>query len=538
MFKKYITFLLLTSITIAQAQWQNDTAINTLAMSSIIDDMQAIGTTEGETYIVSWKAVSAPVNYELRLQILDADGNLKLGEDGMLISDQIPMSTFTVIWKIVVDANDHLYVSVTGTGGDDPAYVFKIDNEGNALWDPAGVNVGNGNLVTVLPMSNGDAIVSWLSATGTVMQRYNATGTPLWATTQPITTGSGTAAPLNFHEISGGDFVAVFHQLIGGINSNLYAQRYNANGAPVWVTATQLSNKQTRFNSLYSGGQIGDAVYIATSSPNGNRFDAYLQRINENGNLPWGINGVDFDTNATVNEGDVSMQIDENSLFIYAASNYADATQNMTGLYVQKFDATTGDRLFTETAKQVFAIGEQKVLAGSLQLLAGTPWFLTKSGTDNGASPTTLGVTYLDEDGAFVFNEQTRPVATFMANKGRIHFTAPANGQSVAVFVENKGDGSKVYAQNTIEEILNTTAVENAVQASYTNPVTSVLTVSSNSIIKTVAIYNLQGSLIKQQQNNNEQIVQIPTSELAAGIYLLRVAFSNETTTTYKFLKN
>ena len=60
---------------------------------------------------------------------------------------------------------------------------------------------------------------------------------------------------------------------------------------------TQLSNLGTVFNTTYSGLQDGDNVYMGYKASPGFRFDSYLQRLNPDGSLPWGINGVDFDTN-------------------------------------------------------------------------------------------------------------------------------------------------------------------------------------------------------------------------------------------------
>ena len=47
------------------AQWTTDTVLNTLVADSEGGDMKAIGTSEGKTYVVFWKSVAPPVNYEL-----------------------------------------------------------------------------------------------------------------------------------------------------------------------------------------------------------------------------------------------------------------------------------------------------------------------------------------------------------------------------------------------------------------------------------------------------------------------------------------
>ncbi len=517
------TILCLMVFSFAQAQWTTDTDINTLVADSEAVDMKAVGTSNGKTYVVFWKVVPAPVNIELRLQILDADGNQTMGAEGMLISDQIPMSTFTVLWSVTLDANDNIYIGVTGTGGGDPAFVFKLDSLGNHLWNANGVNVGSGNIVTVLPLTSGETIVSWLSSTGAVMQKYDNNGTTVWPTTQTITTGSGVTAPANFFEITGGDYIAVFHLLTGGITSNLYAQRYDASGDAQWTNAVQISAKSTAFNRSYEGVQNGDVVYMAYFGPDGSRFDSYVQRINPDGSLPWGTNGADFSTNTTDNEMSSSIAINDNASAIYVVANYSDGSQNMKGEYIQKFDPETGARMFTETAKEIYAIGDEKVHAGKLHLLNNQPWFLIKNGFDNGVSPVTLEAIYLDSDGAFVWPEETRPLATFAANKSRIHYTAPANGQSVTVFVEDKGNGSKIYGQSAVEEVLRVDDISKSSMV-YTNPVNDIFTLESSSAIDKISIYNLLGQLVFHSIYNNENNIVIHTENWTSGLYLMTVS--------------
>ena len=69
--KIIFSFLLIFIVSMnCYAQWTTDTVLNTLVADSEVGDMQAIGTSEGKTYVVFWKSVAPPVNYELRLQIL------------------------------------------------------------------------------------------------------------------------------------------------------------------------------------------------------------------------------------------------------------------------------------------------------------------------------------------------------------------------------------------------------------------------------------------------------------------------------------
>ena len=505
------------------AQWTTDTVLNTLVADSEVGDMQAIGSSEGKTYVVFWKSVAPPVNYELRLQILDVDGLQLLGSDGMLVSDAIPMSTYTVTWSVVTDNEDNLYIGITGTGNGEPAFVFKLDTEGNHLWGSNGVNVGSGYSVTVLPLSTGETIVSWFPEGESVMQKYDASGNTLWEVTQTIVESGNNTVPANMFELSNGDYIMVFHSITYGVNSNLFAQRFDSFGVLQWSNPTQLSNYGTVFITTYDGLQDGDVVYMGYKASPGNRFDSFLQRIDPDGTLPWGINGSDFDTNQTDYEMDTKIAFKEGSAYIWSSCNYTNTSQSEKGEYIQKFDKETGARMFSNNAKEIFPIGSEKVHAGSIYLLNDSPLLLIKDGLDNGVSPTSLHALILDENGDFAWPEETRPLATYSANKRRIQFTKPANNQNVTVFIEDKGTGSKIYAQNFTEEILAINDHEFESNLSFINPVTTIWEVKSKDTIYAISIYNVLGQTIFELKNNSSNEVSINTEIWNSGIYLMKV---------------
>ncbi len=451
---KYLTFLISFLIVInVNAQWTADTNVNTLVADSQSGDMKAIGTSTGQTYVVFWKVVPSPINYELRLQLLDASGFKQFGPDGMLISNNIGMSTWTAIWSITIDDNDNLYVGVTSTGTS-LGHVFKLDINGNHLWGPNGVSFTDGWGIVILPLTSGEAIVSWNAPTQALMQKYNASGVAIWASTQPVVSGSSNTAPGDMYELANGDYIMVFHVVGFGIGSTLYAQRYNGNGAAIWPSPTQLSNKGTVFNTTYSGTQDGDYIYYGYSGNTGLRFDSFVIKLDPDGILPWGINGMDFDINQTDYEMNTKIAFSPGSQYIWAICTYANTAQSDYGEYVQKFDKVTGARQFTNNAKVVYPISnDHKKHASDLFLLNDQPFFMLKTGYDNSVTPTTLRAIMLDANGGFAWPEETKALATYPANKKRTHFTQPVNGQAVAVFIEDKTAGLKIYAQNFSEDI-------------------------------------------------------------------------------------
>jgi hypothetical protein len=353
------------------------------------------------------------------------------------------------------------------------------------------------------------------------MQKYDASGTAVWPTTKTI--GSGNTVAGNLFELAGGDFEIVYHSVLSGINSNLYAQRYDTDGNPVWASAIQIADRATAFNRSYTGVQDGDVVYMGYFASAGTRFDSYLQRINPDGTLPWGINGSDFDTNETDYEMDTEIAFQTGSQYVWAVATYTNPTQSERGEYVQKFDKVSGARELTENAKVVFPIGNDKSHAGSLRLRNGNPLFLMEEGENNGVSPTTLNVVYLDENGNFFWNEETRPVATFAADKSRVNFTKEANMQNVAVFLEDKGNGSKIYAQNVVDETAETEEFSN-VSIFFANPVNDEMIIKSNSSIESISVFNVLGQQLFSAEYNGETTININTGSWKSGIYFMNLS--------------
>ena len=196
--------------------------------------------------------------------------------------------------------------------------------------------------------------MSWFPGGESVIQKYDSTGVAQWDNTATISEDGNDTVPANFFELSDGDFVLVFHSITFGINSNLFAQRFSSTqGTSQWTNPTQISNYGTVFNTSYDGLQVGDDVYMGYKASPGSRFDSFLQRINPDGSLPWGINGSDFDTNQTDYEMDTKLTYQEGSSYIWAVCTYTNTSQSEKGERIQKYDKDTGARMFSDQAKEI-----------------------------------------------------------------------------------------------------------------------------------------------------------------------------------------
>lgn len=538
--KKLLTIFVTLSLCFSgKAQW-NPLLDQNLLISKPGGSSFAATTSDGKTYIGYWKSVPAPINFELRLQILDKFGNKQLGADGIKITDQIPMSTYTVVENTAVDSSDNLYIGVTGTGSGNPGYIFKITPQGVSEW-PNGISLGEAYLPTILPLSTGEIVVAYFPASQkyTKVQKFDAAGQAVWSAPTQIQSNDAAknTIPANLFELPNDECELIFHKQVSfGTTSYLFAQKLSLKtGTILWDGPKQITTKSTAYNTKYSGAVDGNVVYYGFSSGENMRFDAYLQRIDANSNLPWGNVGVDFDTNQTYFEKDMKMAFAPGSPYIWAMSNYSSSSQGQNGEFIQKFDKGTGARLFTDNAKQVFPIDNISMFHyGDLQLVNDKPYFVVqkKEGT---ALNVSLNAVLLDGNGEFAWQEHYLPVATFAASKAYPSVLRPVNGQGVVVFQEQKaGDNVQaVYAQNLIfpEGTMATHEIsKNSGFKVYPNPATVFIHIEGVKD-QDFSIYNAAGQLVK-----NGSIKQgiIEVKDLVKGMYILKIKEKEE---SLKFLK-
>ncbi|WP_265428849.1 T9SS type A sorting domain-containing protein [Chryseobacterium sp. YIM B08800] len=541
--KKLIT-LLFTGFMISatSAQWNPNTDQNLSVVNYENASSFASTTNDGKTYIAFWKKVAAPTNFELWLQILDQNGDKLLGTDGIMLSNQIPMGTYTVVENTAVDSSNNLYIGVTGTGTGTPLRIFKISPQGTSLW-PNGINAGEGYSPEILPLSNGDIVVGNLATTQVQMrvQRYNGSGQPVWA--NPISIASDdptkTTAPADFFELPNNEIALLFHKKVSsGTTSYLFAQKIDFNGNILWSDGPiQVSTKSLGYNVKYSGVVDGDVVYFGYSTGQNNRFDSYLQRINfADGNKPWGVDGVDFDINQTNFEKNMRIAFSSGSPYIWAVCNYTTTSQGMGGEYVQKFDKNTGSRLFTDNAKQVFPItAEFMTHSGDLHLSDGKPYFVVEKRINTALLPTSLNAVLLTDSGDFAWTQQYIPMATFNASKSFLTVLKPINNQAVIVFNEKKTADAvpAVYAQNLVlpaaslgtRDIVKSQSIK-----LYPNPATDVIHLDGADNSNFV-IYNAVGQLVKSGEIKKGEIA---VQELVKGQYILKLKGEDK---AIKFIK-
>ena len=443
--KKSVLFFGLCFLTLKiVAQWNPNTSLNLEVAGLPVADMESLTTTDGKTWVAFYHENTG--NYDMRVQLLDAGGNKLLGADGLLVDNQ-PSGTATFVFNICKDANDNLIVAYQDErSGSMQCVAYKISTTGTQMWGAHGVVLGDGLAPYPAVLSNGETVVAWNDGvTNTLsVQKISSSGSLVWATPKTIKIGTSNTTRGQLVANLNGSFTLIMQKRGFGINTTLYAQRYDADGIAQWPSPVQLNPDATSGARYYSVTSESDTSYCGFYSSAGMRFNSYVQRINPNGSLPYGTSGALFSTATGTNDPyqqKTEMAITSGSPYVWSACSVSDPNQVQYGVYVQKFLKSNGSRLFGDNALSVYPVSSNyETQFGKLSLVNDGPMFLT------GDNSNKLYATRLDPNGNFMWPGNRIEVASTGNSKSREGFTGLANGQGIAIWTETR-TSNLAYAQ-------------------------------------------------------------------------------------------
>ena len=536
--KIYTSLLLCCAINFVNAQWNNNTAQNTLVANANASDIQTANTNDGQTWIAFYSQRGN--NYDMRAQLLNANGERMLGDSGVLVSDKKSGSA-TFVFNVCVDNNNNLIVAFQFQKGSDyECIIQKINTAGKLLWNN-GVQLGVGLSPYPVTLANNKIAVAWNNNNKIDYQILSASGVSQWTTYKEFS-ASGVSRPQLLANTNG-DFSMVYQSLVYfPFYTNLYEQRFDTTGNNVWSMPSQISTLTTASYRYFDVHIDNDSTYVGYyGNPSGsNRFDAYVQKINPNGTVKWGTNGsafADYSGDNDPYEQTIYISKDKTTNTVWAVCTITNSLQTSSGVYVQKFDAHTGNRYFDAKGKVVLPINSRLTSLAFCQvsLCNHEPVFLV---TDNS---NLLMALKLNSDGEKAWKYFLRPVGISKNVKFRYGFTEFYKGQAVAVWQENKGNGDMPYAQNircdgSTGSSSNNVIADNTITATnlsikniFPNPAQSILSATVNSSAQTnihIYITDVSGNVLKQFQQNIQKgnnLIQLNVSNLNAGSYFIKV---------------
>jgi hypothetical protein len=449
-----LTFLSVFSILVVvflpkvNAQWNNNTYENLEISSLITADMESVPTTDGKTWIAFYHQNGG--NYDMRAQLIDADGNKLLGSDGVLVSNQTSGSA-TYVFNVCVDASNNLIIGMQDQrSGTMQAVLYKISQTGTHLWSSSGIILGNGLAPYPAVLTTGETVVAWIDGNSNTLsiQKVTTGGALAWTTPVSVTVSSTNTTRGQIVANLSGKFTMIFQKMGSGISTTLYAQMFNSSGTALY-SPLQICNQTTSAARYYSVAAEGDTAYCGYYSSSGFRFNSYFQRINPDGTIPFGMNGSNFNTSTGSNDNyqmETRINMAPGSLYAWSVCSFCDPNQTNYGVYIQKFRKTTGARQFTDQGKVVYAISSVRDMqAGNLALVNDNPMFMSYDNTYK------IYATRLDATGNFAWPVNRVEISSTTASagnpKGRYGFTPIGPNRCAGVWTEDRGGGDLGYAQ-------------------------------------------------------------------------------------------
>jgi len=236
-------------------------------------------------------------NYDIYAQRIDENGNLLWGADVAVCtqwnSQGDPAITGDGTGGFIITWEDE-------RNGNYDIYAHRIDEDGNLPWG-ADVAVSTAANAQWKPDITGDdtggAIITWSDSLPGFpddihAQRIDEDGNLLWGADAAVCTqGSNQEFPTMTGDGAGGAIITWEDRRNG--NADIYAQRIDENGNVKWAingapVCTQGSDQD---RPEITGDGTGGAIITWYDWRNGNT-DIFAQRIDENGNLLWGADAA------------------------------------------------------------------------------------------------------------------------------------------------------------------------------------------------------------------------------------------------------
>ena len=428
------------------AQWPTNTSVNLLISGLPTADMQAAPTADGKTWIAFYHENGN--NYDMRAQLIDANGYKLLGPDGILVDNE-PSGTATYVFNVCVDAQNNFIIAYQDQRtAAMQAVVYKITEDGTKVWGDHGIVLGAGLAPYPAALSNGEVVIAWNADAGNTLnlQKITTAGTIAWSTPKVVTVGSATTTRGQPITNTGGKFTLVFQK--GNMYTTLYAQMFSSSGTALYQPL-QICDQTTAAYRYYSVISEADTTYAGYYSSVGNRFNSFLQRVNPDGTIPWGMNGSSFNTHVAAGDsyqGETSINMTPGSDYVWSVCSFSNPNQTVYGIYIQKFLKTTGARQFSDQAKVVYPInGSADQWCGSLAVIADNPMFMYYDVTEK------IYATRLDGSGNFAWPgnqiEVSSTTASAASPKMRYTFTPDGPNRCACTWTEDRGDGYMGYSQ-------------------------------------------------------------------------------------------
>ena len=359
---------LLIAITalMVRGEWSNDPG-NPVNLGTGIQP-QIVSTSDGGTY-VAWLTSG---NFHIYLQRLDINGDSQWNPGGILVSDAPNYSWIAVYhMNLAVDAaNNAIISSVDTRTGNWEVYAYKIDTNGNHVWNEDGLALSSDGSENIAPRllvepSDSSIVVSWFESTNNsslLLQRISPAGEMLWGASglSVSTFNASLVSPQPALSSDGQILVQAIKQTgsFPALSSQVILQKYALDGTAqwnAWLPLTDpvgfpLGNWLQDIQPDLVGGAFSSWTEMTTQNQTGK-----IQSVSAAGNLDW-TSAVEASTSANNFRVSPRLALANDGSGVFSVWGESDAAQINRGILAQLID-TTGARLWGDGGLDVEPMG-------------------------------------------------------------------------------------------------------------------------------------------------------------------------------------
>jgi hypothetical protein len=335
----------------AISQWSTNPAVNnTICNLSGEQAIPKVATcSNGDTYIGYFSNESG--NYNVRLQRLDALGNILWAPNGILISAN-SQATWLTDWDMTCDAANHAILAFNDIRtGNTNIVGYRISPSGSFVWGANGVQLSNTSAFNVAPKvvatSAGNMVFAWHADNVIIIQKLNPAGALQWGPAGITLTSANRLTWPQLLPVGTDEVILKYFDDSGPVNAptrHVFAQRYSATGTSVWGSAATISaaggiSAWTQIFPFINDGSDGFYIAWHDDRDNNMRASVFVQHISSSGAVLYPANGVEASNLSAMNHYYPKLALPTGSTDVFVYWNEMNSNQNQWGIFGQKITA-------------------------------------------------------------------------------------------------------------------------------------------------------------------------------------------------------
>jgi hypothetical protein len=341
-------------------------------------------------------------------------------------------------------------------------YAQHVNASGIVQWDSNGTVIcaesGIQNMVVMIPDGAGGAILAWEDKRTDMnydiyAQRLNSSGTALWGAggIPVVATDGDQQAPCIVSDGQGGAIIAWNDTRPGGA-SNIYAQRLDASGNPLWQIDGVPVLKATVSSifdpaAMISDGSHGAIIGWDDARSTEPQTDIYVQRLDAAGNCRWDTNGAEACLDPASQAGTRLATDGAGGAIVcwtdWRAQSKPDGIYGDDGIYAQHVDSA-GVALWTKDGVKVCDTTDRQEQAEIVSDGAGgaiLAWEDKRKGSEFD-----LYAQRVDSSGSVRWDSGGVPVCTAFGDQGFIRMASDSNGGALVAWIDNRVGNYDIYS--------------------------------------------------------------------------------------------